>query len=62
MSPEAVADQLRALLVERLGSDVVAIWLYGASVFGHSAVDVDLHILLKRQLTSDEWNEVVDVK
>lgn len=61
MSPEAVACKLRDLLVERLGSDVVAIWHYGAATFGHPAIDVDLHIVLKRQLTPDEWNAVAEM-
>lgn len=58
VSPEAVACRLRDLLIERLGSDVAAIWLYGATTFGHPAIDVDLHIVLERQLTPDEWNAV----
>ena len=33
MSPEAVARRLRDLLLERLGSGVVAIWHYGAATF-----------------------------
>lgn len=61
MSPEAVACRLRDLLLERLGCGVVAIWHYGAATFGHPAIDVNLHVVLRRQLTPDEWNAVTAI-
>ncbi|HXH22585.1 MAG TPA: aminoglycoside adenylyltransferase domain-containing protein [Dehalococcoidia bacterium] len=39
---------LRASLLRGLGDDVAAIWLYGATIFGPRAIDVDLHVLLRQ--------------
>ena len=42
----AAALFLRGGLLRIFGPDLETIWLYGASVFGPHAIDVDLHILL----------------
>jgi hypothetical protein len=53
--PIDVTLGLRIELLNLLSVDLAAIWLYGASVFGQPFGDVDLHILLRRQLTAVEW-------
>lgn len=55
---ETVAARVRNSLQELLGPDLAAIWRYGASVFGHPLIDIDLHILVRRQLTTEEWHAV----
>ena len=55
---EAVAGKVRDALREFLGPDLAAVWLYGASVFGHPFIDIDLHVLLRRKLTFEEWEAV----
>lgn len=51
---QSLSDSLRLIA----GSDLCAVWLYGASVFGHPFVDIDLHILLQRQLSANAWESV----
>jgi hypothetical protein len=49
--PEATRDTVTRLcqgLAEVFGDDLAAVWLYGGSLFGPVALDVDLHILLAR--------------
>ena len=46
-----VATTLRDGLIDLLDDELAAIWLYGATVFGHPAIDTDMHILLRRTLT-----------
>lgn len=55
---ESIAVKVRNSLLEALGSNLAAIWLYGASVFEHPLFDVDLHVLVRHQLTSEEWKVV----
>jgi hypothetical protein len=57
-SPEAVARQLCNALEQLTGANLAAVWLYGASVFGHPSVDIDVHILLWEQLSANEWESV----
>lgn len=59
---EAVAEELRDALLQLIGDDVVAIWLYGASVFGHPFIDVDLHIIVKRELPRDTWSAIHSIQ
>src|SRR3990172_6751880 len=47
--PESVrrsATRLRDGLVDLLGDDLTAVWLYGAPLFGPPFLDIDLHLLL----------------
>jgi hypothetical protein len=55
---EIIPYALRDVLLDVAGADLAAIWLYGASVFGQVVIDVDLHILLHRQLTARQWRTV----
>lgn len=55
---DMIAGSLGDALRDLLGDDVAAIWLYGASTFGHPSIDLDVHVLLRRRLTSKEWNAV----
>jgi len=55
---EAIARGVRQVLLHLARPDLAAIWLYGASVFGHPVVDVDMHILLRRELKPEEWKAV----
>jgi hypothetical protein len=55
---DLIAQSLSDSLRQIAGSDLCAVWLYGASVFGHPFVDIDLHILLQRQLSDIAWESV----
>jgi Domain of unknown function (DUF4111) len=43
-----VVRELRRGLIEVFSDDLAAIWLYGGSLFTPHALDIDLHILLRR--------------
>ncbi len=57
-SADAVAFELRDALLSLVGDEVAAIWLYGASVFGHPFVDVDVHVVMKRDLPVTLWERI----
>ena len=62
--PESVrraAARLRDGLVDLLGDDLAAVWLYGAPLFGPHFLDIDLHVLLKRPPTPKEGTTVRDL-
>jgi hypothetical protein len=56
------ALHMRDELLAAFGDDLVAIWLYGASIFGPHFIDVDLHVILRRRPDSDEldWLRELD--
>jgi hypothetical protein len=49
---------LRRGLLEIFGNDLVAVWLYGGSLFSPIALDIDLHILLARAPNEQEGQEI----
>ncbi len=55
---DTVAQHLSDSLRQIAGPDLCAVWLYGAAVFGDPFVDIDLHILLNRQLCDEAWKSV----
>jgi hypothetical protein len=55
---DLVAKSLSDSLQLIAGSDLCAVWLYGASVFGHPYVYIDLHVILRRQLSAKAWESV----
>ena len=62
--PESVrrsATRLRDGLVDLLGDDLAAVWLYGAPLFGPHFLDIDLHVLLKRPPTPQEGTTIRDL-
>jgi hypothetical protein len=56
-----VVRELRRGLIEIFGDDLAAVWLYGGSLFTPRALDIDLHILLRRipdQFESERLREL----
>jgi hypothetical protein len=45
---QTVVFELRRGLIEIFGDDLAAIWLYGGTLFAPLALDIDLHVLLRR--------------
>lgn len=60
---EEIAKALRDQLLGILNTDVAAVWMYGASVFGHPFIDVDLHVLLHHDHATSPriWELVEDI-
>lgn len=50
-----VAAMLRDGLVRILEDRLAALWLYGATAFGHPSPDVDAHAVLTEAPRPDEW-------
>jgi Domain of unknown function (DUF4111) len=53
-STRTVVRELCSGLAEIFGDDLAAIWLYGGSLFAPHAVDIDLHVLLRRMPDQSE--------
>lgn len=61
MTKHSANDVSAALCCELLaftGTKFATIWLYGAPVFGHPFINVDLHIVFREQLGPAEWETV----
>jgi hypothetical protein len=55
---QQVVAGLRDGLAELFRDDLAAIWLYGGSLFSTTALDIDLHILLRREPTTQEHEAI----
>ncbi len=55
------AAGLRDGLVDLLGADLAAVWLYGAPLFGPHFLDIDAHVLLRRSPTPQEGRGIPDL-
>jgi hypothetical protein len=59
--PETTVAVVRALrdgLLDLFGEELAAIWLYGGSLFAPTALDIDLHIVLRRIPTQVEGESI----
>lgn len=56
-----IADELKNSLLKTVDLELFAIWQYGSSVFGHPFIDVDLHIIMTKQLQTETWEAIQDI-